>query len=69
MDRNDDDVVLLGEQDARPRKQTPPLALEEDSGGSETCGKTRSADIAIIGISGRFAGSVNLEAFWDHLKE
>jgi acyl transferase domain-containing protein len=29
----------------------------------------RSSDVAIIGISGRFAGSANLEAFWDHLQE
>src|SRR5436305_11455171 len=27
-----------------------------------------SSDIAIIGMSGRFAGSADLEAFWGHLQ-
>jgi acyl transferase domain-containing protein len=29
---------------------------------------TKSSPIAIIGMSGRFAGSANLEAFWSHLQ-
>src|SRR5436853_5127970 len=29
----------------------------------------RKTDIAVIGLSGRFAGSPNLDAFWSHLQK
>lgn len=43
----------------------------EITGGTDTVGELllaeRDSDIAIIGISGRFAGSENIAEFWDHL--
>src|SRR5216110_1944635 len=41
---------------------------KKKSGVRGTRRKRQSSDIAIIGISGRFAGSPNLEAFWSHLQ-
>ncbi|TMC17160.1 MAG: polyketide synthase [Chloroflexi bacterium] len=39
-----------------------------DSNGGEPGGEMRRTDVAIIGISGIFAGSASLEAFWNHLQ-
>src|SRR5436189_6319700 len=41
---------------------------KKKSGVRGTRRKRQSSDIAVIGISGRFADSPNLEAFWSHLQ-
>src|SRR5579859_6758646 len=41
---------------------------KKKSGVRGTRRKRQSSDIAIIGISGRFAGSASLEAFWSRLR-
>ncbi|GCF07146.1 hypothetical protein KDI_07100 [Dictyobacter arantiisoli] len=39
-----------------------------DSASPDPASEQRSGDIAIIGISGQFAGSTTLEEFWEHLQ-
>src|SRR5216110_4097515 len=69
MHQKDTDFRLSGEDDGDPGNETPAPAIPEESfDGCETRRARRSSDIAIIGISGRFAGSANLEAFWSHLQ-
>jgi hypothetical protein len=54
MDRKDDDVVLSGGNDVGPGHPTPAPTLEADT---QMWRRTRRSDVAIIGMSGRFAGS------------
>src|SRR5437762_14293013 len=69
MDLKDDDIRLLGEGNPEPDKKTPAPATPLDRNQNQgSPGEKRSSDIAIIGMSGRFAGSPNLEAFWSHLQ-
>src|SRR5437763_8453383 len=75
MKQKDDDIRLSGESNADSCNQTPmPASPTGSSNDHETRRKRRrhrekrSSDIAIIGMSGRFAGSPNLEAFWSHLQ-
>jgi len=50
-------------------KQTPVPAIEEESPDSQVVVREwPSSDVAIIGISGKFAGSANIEEFWRHLQ-
>src|SRR5579859_8133464 len=69
MYHNDEDMRSSGECNVDSDNKTPvPATLEESSDDQEMGRERRSSDIAIIGISGRFAGSANLEAFWSHLQ-
>jgi acyl transferase domain-containing protein len=69
MDPQDSDVCLSREDNVDPGNKTPIAALEEENSyDHETRRERRSSDIAIIGMSGRFAGCANLEAFWSHLQ-
>jgi hypothetical protein len=69
MDQQDSDVRSSREDNVDPDNKTPIAALEEENSyDHEMCREKRSSDIAIIGMSGRFAGSANLEAFWSHLQ-
>src|SRR5215469_14486473 len=69
MDQQDSDVYLSREDNVHPgNKTSPPALLEENSYAHETQRARRSSDVAIIGMSGRFAGSANLEVFWSHLQ-
>src|SRR5436305_3727748 len=61
MSKRNNDVHLPGEDSVDRSK-------EENSSGDEMCGERRGSDVAIIGLSGRFAASANLEAFWKHLQ-
>ena len=69
MDQQDNDVRSSKEDKVDPGNKTsvptPPIDSTDDH---ETRKERRSSDVAIIGISGRFAGSANLESFWDHLQ-
>src|SRR5437667_5563174 len=65
----DDAVCLSGDGNVSPGDKIPvPTAPEESLDDHETRRERRSSDIAIIGMSGRFAGSANLETFWSHLQ-
>ena len=69
MDLKDDDIRLPGEGNPEPDKKTPAPATPLDRNQNQgSPGERRSSDVAIIGMSGRFAGSPNLEAFWSHLQ-
>src|SRR5436305_12276835 len=70
MDRKDDAIRLPGEGNTESDKKTPVPATPQDRNQNQgrTPGERRSSDIAIIGMSGRFAGSPNLGAFWSHLQ-
>src|SRR5436305_9132801 len=61
---------LFPDQDSEQQgMETPmPATTEESSDNYEICRERRSSDVAIIGISGRFAGSANLSTFWSHLQ-
>jgi polyketide synthase PksN len=70
MNQQDDEVRLLRRDNISTDNEIPVPATPIDrSNEDETRRERRSSDIAIIGLSGRFAGSANLEAFWDHLQE
>ena len=70
MDQQDKEVCVSGEGNVDLGNQTPVPALSIDrSDDHETRRGRRSSDVAIVGISGRFAGSADLEAFWSHLQE
>src|SRR5437667_8857749 len=45
-----------------------PAIEEESSKLHGAYGERQSTDVAVIGISGRFADSANLETFWSHLQ-
>ena len=69
MNQKDNDVHLSKEDNIDPGSKTPVPATPIDrSDDYETHRETSRSDIAIIGMSGRFAGSANLEAFWEHLQ-
>src|SRR5436853_6343458 len=70
MDRKDDAIRSPGEGNTESDKKTPVPATPQDRNQNQgrTPGERRSSDVAIIGMSGRFAGSPNLEAFWSHLQ-
>ena len=69
MDQQDNDIRLSTEDNVDPGNKTLIPALEEENSyDHETHRERRSSDVAIIGISGRFAGSANLEEFWSHLQ-
>src|SRR5205085_4436808 len=63
------DVRSSEEGNSSPDRKTPvsatPIGRDEKQ---RDLGERRSSDIAIIGMSGRFAGSPNLETFWSHLQ-
>lgn len=50
----------IAEQYSAEEEKSPPSVVHID--------ENTSTDIAIIGISGKFAGSENIEALWSHLK-
>jgi hypothetical protein len=67
MNRQDTDVRPLREASVSTGSKIPVPATPLDrSNEHETRRERRSSDIAIIGMSGRFAGPANLAAFWDH---
>src|SRR5436309_5626180 len=69
MSQQGNDVCLSREHNVNSGNKTPLSALEEENSyNHETSRKWRSSDVAIIGMSGRFAGSAHLEAFWSHLQ-
>ena len=66
-----DDVRLSEEGNSSPDSKTPvsvtPIGRDENHKARwDRAGPC--PDIAIIGLSGRFAGSPNIEAFWSHLQ-
>jgi acyl carrier protein len=65
-----DDVQFAEETPIlRDSNKTHVHAIEAERDDSqEALGGRSSSNIAIIGISGRFARSANLEAFWQHLQ-
>ena len=69
MHQKDDDVRSSGKDDVSPDStRLTPATPKEGDGKQQALRENLSSDVAIIGISGRFAGSPNLEAFWDHLQ-
>src|SRR5436305_6176939 len=69
MNHKGDDVRSSGKDDVDPDNAIlAPLTPKESEGKPQALKEKQSSHIAIIGISGRFAGSPNLEAFWDHLQ-
>jgi 3-oxoacyl-(acyl-carrier-protein) synthase/acyl carrier protein len=64
----EDDIRFSGEGSIDSGHKALVPAIEERDNKQEALGERRSPDVAIIGISGRFAGSANLEAFWSHLQ-
>ena len=69
MNQQDDEVRLLRKDNIGTDNEIPVPATPLDrSNEYETRRERRCSDIAIIGISGRFADSPNLEALWDHLQ-
>ena len=69
MNQKGDDVRSSGKDNVDPDNTIlAPLTPKESDGKPQALREKQSSDIAIIGISGRFAGSPNLEAFWSHLQ-
>ena len=53
-------------RDAGSEASQRPLGLEPSPSQS---GQRRSGEVAIIGFSGRFPGAVDLDSFWDLLRD
>src|SRR5216110_2568679 len=69
MNQQDNDVCLSRENNVVPGNKTPrPALLEENTYNHEVSRERPRSDIALIGMSGRFAGSANLGVLWSHLQ-
>src|SRR5579864_7852931 len=67
----DTNPMRLSEEGHTTVDHKAPVSItpRDDDEDRRTQDARRSSDIAVIGLSGRFAGSSNLEAFWSHLQQ
>ncbi|HVU22667.1 MAG TPA: SDR family NAD(P)-dependent oxidoreductase [Opitutus sp.] len=63
-------AALVREQDAGGRRTTPAAAVAKGARGRRRKApeRTAQAPIAIVGLSGRFPGSADIDEFWRHLE-
>jgi acyl transferase domain-containing protein/enoyl-CoA hydratase/carnithine racemase/acyl carrier protein len=68
LDRNEREPATVAVP-RRPRARTRSIAASAPAEGPERGVAGRSEGIAIIGLSGRYPQSIDIEAFWDNLRD